>query len=108
MKNVWLLNSFFKMKRHNDQKIDEALKDMLQKYRLNSKFNQTKIKNLWEKLMGPSISGYTKDIVVRRNKLFVTLESSPLKQELSLGKEKIRNIINEELGEEFIKEVVIL
>ena len=106
--NVWLLNSSFKMKRHNDQKIGEALKDMLQKYRLNSKFNQTKIKSLWETLMGPSISAYTKDIVVRRNKLFVTIESAPLKQELSLGKEKIRNIINEELGEEFIKEVVIL
>jgi hypothetical protein len=96
------------MKKHNDQKIDEVLKDMLQKYRLNSKYNQTKIKSLWGTLMGPSISRYTKDIVIRRNKLFVTLESSPLKQELSLGKEKIRNIINEELGEEFIKEVVIL
>jgi predicted nucleic acid-binding Zn ribbon protein len=96
------------MKRHNDQKIGDALKDMLDKYRLNSKFNQTKIKSLWESLMGPSISRYTKDIVVRRKKLFVTLESSPLKQELSLGKEKIKNIINDELGEEFIEEVVIL
>ena len=96
------------MKKHNDQKIDEALKDMLQKYRLSSKLNQTKVKSLWGELMGPSISRYTKDIVIRRNKLFVTLESSPLKQELSLGKEKIRKIINEELGDDVIKEVVIL
>ncbi len=96
------------MKRHNDQKIGEALKDMLNKYRLNSKLNQTRVKSHWEKLMGPSISRYTKDIVIRRKKLFVTLESSPLKQELSLGKEKIRKLINEELGEDFIKEVVIL
>ena len=96
------------MKKHNDQKIGEALKDMLQKYRLNSKLNQTKVKSLWGELMGPSISRYTKDIVIRRNKLFVTLESSPLKQELSLGKEKIRKIINERLGDDVIKEVVIL
>ena len=96
------------MKQHNDQKIGEALKDMLQKYRLNSKLNQTKVKSLWGELMGPSISRYTKDIVIRRNKLFVTLESSPLKQELSLGKEKIRKIINERLGDDVIKEVVIL
>jgi len=96
------------MKRHNDQKIGEALKDMLNKYRLKSKFNQTKVKSLWESLMGPSISRYTTDIVIRRNKLFVTLSSSPLKQELSIGKEKIKNIINEELGEEVITEVVIL
>ena len=96
------------MKRHNDQKIDEVLKDMLKTYRLESKLNQTKVKSLWASLMGPSISKYTKDIIIRRSKLFVTLDSSPLKQELSMGKEKIRNIINEELGEEFIKEVVIL
>lgn len=96
------------MKRHNDQKIDEVLKEMLKTYRLESKLNQTRIKSLWESLMGPNISRYTKDIIIRRSKLFLTLESSPLKQELSMGKEKIRKIINDELGEEFIKEVVIL
>ncbi len=96
------------MKRHNDQKINEVLKDMLKAYKLESRLNQTKVKGLWESLMGPGINRYTKDIVIRRNKLFVTLNSSPLKQELSLGREKIKNIINEKLGEEFIQEVVIL
>ena len=58
--------------------------------------------------MGPSINKYTTQITVRRNKLFVTIESAPLKQELSFGKEKIKKMINEELGEEYIQDVVIM
>ena len=35
------------------------------------------------------------------------VDISSLKQELSMGRDKIKDIINEELGEEYIVEVVI-
>ncbi len=95
------------MKRHNDQHLKDVLKEMVNKYRLKSKLNQTKIKSLWSELMGPSISKYTTGIKIRGKKLYVDINSSSLKQELSMGREKIKKIINEELGEEFIEEVVI-
>ena len=38
--------------------------------------------------MGKAIANYTKDIKLRKNKLYLTIESAPLKQELSFGKEK--------------------
>jgi len=96
------------MKRHNDQKISEVLKEMMNSKKLKLKLNQTKVKTLWQTMMGPSINKYTKQITVRRNKLFVTIESAPLKQELAFGKEKIKKMINEELGEEYIQDVVIM
>lgn len=80
---------------------------MVEAYRLRSKLNQTKIRTLWSTLMGPSINRYTKELHIRKDKLYITLESSPLKQELLLGKDKIRNVINDELGGEYIKEVII-
>ena len=95
------------MKRHNDQQLKDVLKEMIETYRLRSKLNQTKIKALWGDLMGPSISRYTTDIKIRGKKLYVNINSSSLKQELSMGRDKIRKIINEELGEEYIQEVVI-
>lgn len=95
------------MKRHNDQKINEVLREMANSKKLKPKLHQTKIKMLWEELMGPSISKYTNGISLRRNKLYVTIESGPLKQELSYGKEKLKKIMNEALGEEYIEEVVI-
>ncbi|MEO1434926.1 MAG: hypothetical protein AAFV80_05275 [Bacteroidota bacterium] len=35
------------------------------------------------------------------------LESAALRQELSYGRDKIKKVLNEELGEEYIKEVII-
>ena len=95
------------MRDKNDRPIKNVLKDMLQQYKLKSKFTEVKIKNLWTELMGPSIAGYTKDIVVRRRKMYINIDSAALRQELSFSKEKIKNLINEELGEEYLEEVFI-
>ena len=91
----------------NQVSLKDALKEMLEVYRLKAKLNQTKINAVWGRLMGKSISRYTSDIKLRRNKLYVTIESASLRQELSFGKEKIIKIINEELGENYIEDVII-
>ena len=95
------------MKKTNEQSLKDVLKDLVETYRLKSKLNQTRINSLWEKLMGNSISRYTKEIKVRKNKLYLTIESAPLRQELSFGRDKIKRMLNEELGEDYIHEVVI-
>ena len=92
---------------YNQTNLKDAIKAMLDHYKLQGKYQQTRIKQLWPELMGPSIMQYTTDIQIVRKVLFVSLSSAPLKQELSMGKEKIKKIINEELGEEYLLEVVI-
>lgn len=96
------------MSKHNEKTLKEALHAMIEQYRLKGKLNQTRIRSLWEELMGPSIARYTREIRMGRKKLYIRLDSAPLKQELSMGKEKIRHMLNEALGEEYIQEVVIL
>lgn len=96
------------MRSKNDSTIQEALSLMMDSYKLKPKLDQTKIENKWEALMGTTIAKYTKQISLRNGKLFVVLESSPLKQDLVYGKAKILKILNKELGEDIIKEVVIL
>lgn len=95
------------MKKKNDLSLQEAMREMLHQYRLAPQLNEARVKMLWEKLMGKTISTYTSSIQVRKNILYLTILSAPLKHELSFGKEKIRTLLNDELGEEFIKEVVI-
>ena len=95
------------MKKHNDQKIKDVLKALADQRQLKGKLRLTKIRSSWSELMGPTISGYTTDINLRKNTLYITLNSAPLKQELSMGKEKIKRLLNETLGEEFLEEVVI-
>jgi len=92
---------------HNQYTLKEALKAMIEQYRLKGQLNQKRVQTAWARLMGPSITGYTREVKMYRKKLYISVNSAPLRQELSYGKEKIRRMLNEELGEEYIEEVII-
>lgn len=95
------------MKRHNDEKFGDALKSFINNSRLKPKLNQNKIELHWKEMMGPTIVGFTRSMYVRRKKLYITIDSAPLRQELSYGKDKIKNLLNEKLGEEYLDDVII-
>ena len=94
-------------KKYNDQKLSEVLQGMVQDKNWKAKLYQTKVKELWILHMGTTIASHTKEIKLWKYKLIITVSSAPLKHDLSFSKEKIINIINEGLGEEYVKEVVI-
>lgn len=58
--------------------------------------------------MGTTISKYTDKIEIRKNTLFIYTTVAPLKNELVFQKELIAQRINESMGEELVKEVVIV
>lgn len=95
------------MRKKNDQSISEVLQEFIRENKLKPQLNESRIKTLWEQLMGKTISTYTSNISVRKGTLYLTILSAPLKQELSFAKDKIRNMLNEHLGEDFVKEVII-
>jgi predicted nucleic acid-binding Zn ribbon protein len=95
------------MRNTNEQSVKDVLKEMLETYRLKSRLNETRIRELWTEVMGAVVAGYTTDIKLRRNKLFVSITSAPLRQELNYGRDKIARNMNEALGEELIKEVEV-
>jgi hypothetical protein len=95
------------VKKKNDLSLQDAMKDMLHEYRLTPQLNETRVKSLYSELMGKTISTYTTQVIVRKNILYLTIISAPLKHELSYAKDKIRSLLNDALGEEFIREVVI-
>jgi predicted nucleic acid-binding Zn ribbon protein len=95
------------MKKKNDVTLQEAMQAMLRQYKLSARLNESRIKSLWSEVMGKTIATYTTEIEVRKNILYLTILSAPLRQELSYAKDQIKNRLNEELGEEFIQEVII-
>mgnify|MGYP000011732438 FL=1 len=96
-----------KIKKTNDQPLQEVLEQWLKTYRHKSRFNQTRVAQAWAKMMGPTIEGYTQKVYIRKDTLFIYINASALRQELSYGKEKIKKNLNESLGEDIIKKVVI-
>lgn len=91
----------------NEHSLKDALLQMVEHYRLRSRLTQVRIHKCWATVMGPTIAQYTSEIKVRKSKLFVTITSAALKQELSYGKDKILRNLNDELGEDLITDIEI-
>jgi len=65
------------------------------------------IEDMWEEIMGKTIAKYTEEIKIINDTLFITTHVGPLKQELIFQKEKIKLRVNEALGKNLIKEIII-
>ena len=95
------------MAKHNDQIIRDVLKSMVKEMNISPKLYEVKIKKFWLDVMGTTINGYTRDIKLRHKKLYITIDSAPLRQELTYGKDKLIAVLNREIGEDYIEEIVI-
>ncbi|HYE54569.1 MAG TPA: DUF721 domain-containing protein [Chitinophagaceae bacterium] len=87
--------------------MQDALRQFLNQSRLKGDMQALQIEEVWEKLMGRTIAKYTDSIKIIHQTLFITSSVAPLKQELVYQKENIIKRVNEALGENTIKEVVI-
>jgi len=65
------------------------------------------ITDIWEELMGKTIARYTDSIQIINHTLFISTSVAPLKNELLYQKEKIIQRVNDALGDNVIKDVVI-
>ncbi len=88
--------------------IGDVLKDFISKSsKLEKGLNKVSAEEAWHKVLGEAISKYTTQVALERDTLFVQLSSSVLREELSYGKEKIIQLINEELGKDLIKKLIL-
>ena len=94
------------MRKTNEQTLGDVLKQLVVVMKLKNNLTKVKIESLWEEKMGKTIAGYTTALAVREKVLYVTIESASLRSELHYGREKIKNILNEAIGEVYLKEVV--
>ncbi len=85
----------------------DAIKLFLKKSRLKTGIQALQIAEVWEKLMGKTIARYTEKIQIINHTLIIKTHVGPLKQELMYQKDKIIIRVNEELGENVIKDVII-
>jgi predicted nucleic acid-binding Zn ribbon protein len=95
------------LRNKNDYTLKEALQLMLGEYKLKPRVNAARVKMIWESKMGRQIASRTTAIDMRGNTLYLSVDSSPLRNELMFMRDKIKDMINEELGEEYVKEVVL-
>ena len=96
------------MKRDFDTKsIKLIIDNFIDDNSLSGGLNNVKIQGLWEKTMGSNINSYTTEINLKNKTLYINLSSSVLRQELSYGKQKIIDILNDEIGESVVTKIVL-
>ncbi|MDT8347887.1 MAG: DUF721 domain-containing protein [Flavobacteriaceae bacterium] len=92
----------------NTESFSSALEHLLaENPKLKTGMFGAKIKTAWPEVMGNAVHKYTQKLVFQHGKLFVYLDSSVLKQELTYGLEQIKTNLNEHLGEPAIEEVIL-
>ena len=94
------------MRRTESISMKDAIGEFLERNRLKKKFDQTEVISLWKTMFGPVVANRTTQLFFRDGKLFVSLSSSVLRQELSMNKAKIIQSLNEEMNQEVVKEIV--
>ncbi|RFM25861.1 DUF721 domain-containing protein [Deminuibacter soli] len=87
--------------------IGEAIKKFLNKSQLKNGIRALQIEELWEQIMGKTIAKYTEKVQIVNHTLFIKTNVGPLKQELMYQKKKIIERVNEVMGEQMVREVVI-
>ncbi len=95
------------MRYTNSVTLGEAIDKMVKELRLKPRMDEMRIKQGWERIMGKPIARYTSNLSLKGGKLYVKIDNAPLKQELTYGKEKIRDILNKEFSAEVVKEVIV-
>lgn len=95
------------MKRDNEQKIGDVIRQLFHSYRLDDKVALVRIKDLWGNILGAAAQRYTKEMYFNKGVLTVYITSAPFRQDLHFSRDTILQRINEELGEHVVKEIVI-
>ena len=95
-------------KRNNDnQPIEDILKEFVKTNNLQSGLDKVNVREAWTNLMGNGVNNYTTAIELKHETLYVQLSSSVLREELSYGNEKIVKMLNESIGKEVVKKLVL-
>jgi len=91
----------------SEYSLADAMKKFLESSRIKGGIQALQIEDVWEKIMGKTVARYTDKLQIIGDKLIITTHVAPLKNELVYQKEKIKQRVNEALGQQVIGEVII-
>ena len=89
-----------------------SVKSIIQKITSNKFFGnglkKVFLKKIWLNVMGKNVSQYTSNIYIKDHTLYLKINSSALKQELTYGTEKIVDNLNTAIGSVHIKKIIFI
>ena len=86
----------------------QAIRELLNSYRLTTKFDEANLIGSWERLAGKPISKRTKKIYIRNKVLFVELDSPSMKHDFSMHKGQVLELFKKEFGPGIITDIIVM
>ena len=95
------------MRKSNQQSIGIVIKKLLKNQKLEGRLKELDVLELSKELLGENLMKYINDLSIKNGKLIIKVRSAAVRNELSYQKSEIIKKINEEVGNEIIKEIIL-
>jgi hypothetical protein len=95
----------FTQRKSETSTLKEAINSMMESYKIKGKFDENRLIGSWGSLMGAPIAKRTEKIFIKEKVLFVKLSSAPLRQELTIAKSKVMEIIHRNFDTSLVVDV---
>ena len=95
------------MRKKNTESIGEAIRQYFENNPFfRRKLAESRVVTGWAKLFGATINSYTTNVYLKNNILYVHLNSSVLRSELIMAKDKMIETLNRHAGMYVVKDIV--
>ena len=96
------------MKRNYKLKpIKNIIENFVEQKSISDGIFNVKVQKAWENAVEKKILDYTKEIYVKGEVLYIKVSNPILKQEILYSRQKVINLINEELEKDLIKKIIL-
>lgn len=95
------------MQRKNEQSIGEIIRQYLRVTQMEQRVFEQQAADIWQETLGDAIARETERIHLLDGTLTVVLRSPSLKNNIQMQRTAIRQALNEKLGAEIIKYVIV-
>lgn len=92
----------------SEKPIKELVDKILRAYGYQDQLDEIELIKQYELAVGKMFVKHTEKIYFKNKKLFVTLNSAALRQEMSYAKEALKERLNSIMGRPIINEIVII
>ncbi|MCC6838859.1 MAG: DUF721 domain-containing protein [Flavobacteriales bacterium] len=93
------------MKRSNETTLKEAMDRLVDAFGLREKLDEQAVASIWDDVVGGMVARHTVAVKLRKGKLYVKVDSAPLRQELTFMREALAEKVNQRLGRHVVEKV---
>lgn len=95
------------MRRYHTQTLGEVLREYVEVMKMKRPLIESRITKYWAEIVGDYAASLTRKLVIRNGILYVYLDSSVLRNDLLMMREKLIKNLNEKAGEEIVSKIVL-